>query len=72
MFYISGVCDVEILYGERGEFRRFSSFRVFICQAKGLFVSLPETYDEESLLRWPIITCGSGTFLYNLNLLNSM
>lgn len=56
MFYISGVCGVEILYGERGEFRRFSSFRFFICQAKGMFVSLSETYDDASLLWWRVIT----------------
>lgn len=56
MFYISGVCGVEILYGERGEFRRFSSFRFFICQAKGMFVPLSETYDDASLMWWRVIT----------------
>lgn len=56
MFYISGVYGVETLHGERGIFRHFSSFSFFICLAKGMFVPLPETYDDASLLWWRVIT----------------
>ncbi len=52
VLYILAIFGVVIYNGERGKFKRF---RFFICQASGMFVSLPMTYDDATLL-WRVIT----------------